>query len=97
MNPYNPNADLIYINRYIVQDLNKNPKLPYEDKSFDAVVCALSIDYLNKPLKVMAEVARVLRPGGVVAIIFSNRLFLTKVQLPSTIHYLAMMIQLVPF
>uniref|UniRef100_A0A7S3Y3P7 Methyltransferase type 11 domain-containing protein n=1 Tax=Heterosigma akashiwo TaxID=2829 RepID=A0A7S3Y3P7_HETAK len=63
---------------YVVQDLNKNPILPYEDNSFDAVVCALSIDYLTRPLSVMKQVARVLRPGGSAAVVFSNRLFLTK-------------------
>jgi len=61
-----------------VQDLNKQPKLPYADAAFDVVTCTVSIDYLTKPLEVMAEAARVLRPGGVVAIVFSDRLFFSK-------------------
>lgn len=40
---------------------------------------ALSIDYLIRPLSVLGEVGRVLRPGGMVAIAFSNRLFIQKV------------------
>lgn len=40
---------------------------------------ALSIDYLIRPISVLSEVARVLRPGGMVAIAFSNRLFIQKV------------------
>ena len=39
---------------------------------------ARQIDYLTKPLAVMSEAARVLRPGGVLAIVFSNRLFFSK-------------------
>ena len=65
---------------WTVLDLNedKNVKLPYENESFDVVMCQLSIDYLIHPLEVMKEVARVLKPSGRVAIIISNRLFLTK-------------------
>lgn len=64
---------------WTVQDLNTDPRLvKYEDGSFDVVLCQLSIDYLTKPLEVLKEVGRVLRPGGTVQILFSNRLFLTK-------------------
>jgi len=64
---------------WTVLDLNKNnPRLPYDDSSFDTVLCQLSIDYLTRPLEVMTEVGRVLKPGGKVAILFSNRLFLQK-------------------
>ena len=59
-------------------DLNANPKLPFPDKSFDFVTCIVSFDYLNQPLKVMKEVARVLRPGGTVILSQSNRCFYTK-------------------
>jgi hypothetical protein len=64
---------------WTVLDLNDQPKLPYEDGSFDVVLCQLSIDYLIHPLEVMREVGRVLGPNGKVAIVFSNRLFLQKV------------------
>ena len=64
---------------WTVMDLNKDsPKLPYTDASFDKVVCQLSIDYLTRPLDVMKEVSRVLKPNGKVAILFSNRLFIQK-------------------
>ncbi len=52
--------------------------LPYEDSSFDIVLCQLSIDYLIYPLDVMKEVGRVLKPNGKIIILFSNRLFLQK-------------------
>lgn len=62
-----------------VLDLNKDSvRLPYEDSIFDKVICQLSIDYLTRPLDVMREVGRVLKPGGRVAILFSNRLFIQK-------------------
>lgn len=62
----------------VVQNLNQNPVLPFPDASFDAVVCCVSVDYLIHPVEVMAEAARVLRPGAPVALTFSNRLFPTK-------------------
>jgi len=61
-----------------VQDLNAAPRLPYPDASFDAVLCAVSIQYLTRPLEVFAEAARVLRPGGRVAVATSHRCFPTK-------------------
>ena len=62
----------------VVQDLNASPLLPFDDASFDAVVNCVSIDYLVRPVEVLAEVARVLRPGGVSVCTFSNRMFPTK-------------------
>ncbi|WP_370453290.1 hypothetical protein [Geodermatophilus marinus] len=38
----------------------------------------MSVDYLTRPIEVLAEVGRVLRPGGPVAITCSNRCFPTK-------------------
>ncbi len=61
-----------------VHDLNGDPTLPYADASFDAVVNCVSIDYLTDPVAVLAEVARVLRPGGLSVCTFSNRMFPTK-------------------
>jgi SAM-dependent methyltransferase len=62
----------------VVHDLNADPVLPFEDASFDAAVCCVSVDYLVRPLEVFDEVARVLRPGGTFACTFSNRCFPTK-------------------
>ena len=62
----------------VVQDLNADPRLPFADASFDAVLCCVSIDYLIRPVEVLAEAARVLRPGPPVVPTFSNRLFPTK-------------------
>lgn len=62
----------------VVADLNADPRLPFEDESFDDAVCAVSIDYLVDPAAVMKEVARVLRPDGRFVCTFSNRCFPTK-------------------
>ena len=37
---------------YVVHDLNADPRLPYEDGSFDVITNAVSVDYLAKPLEV---------------------------------------------
>ena len=62
----------------VIHDLNRDPVLPFPSESFDAVINTVSVDYLTRPLEVFAEVARVLRPGGLHLVIFSNRLFTTK-------------------
>jgi FKBP-type peptidyl-prolyl cis-trans isomerase 2 len=61
-----------------VQDLNQDPRLPFENASFDGAVCTVSVEYLTDPFSVFREVARVLRPGGVFAVTFSNRWFPPK-------------------
>ena len=61
-----------------VHDLNADATLPFEDGSFDDIVCCVSVDYLTRPLDVFAEVVRVLRPGGRLVCTFSNRCFPTK-------------------
>ena len=66
------------LSRALQQDLNKNAKFPFRDNSFDAVTCVVSFDYLTKPLEVMKEIQRVLRPGGSVILSQSNRCFFTK-------------------
>lgn len=61
-----------------VHDLNRQPALPFADNTFDAAVCSLSIEYLTRPLAVLVEVHRVLRPGGLFVVSFSERWFPTK-------------------
>jgi SAM-dependent methyltransferase len=77
------NADELAANamadHWSVGDLNADPVLAHDDATFDAVTCAVSIDYLTRPLDVFTEVARVLRVGGVFVCTFSNRCFPTKV------------------
>ena len=62
----------------VVHDLNADPTLPFDDASFDAAVCCVSVDYLVHPVAVFRDVARVVRPGGLFVCTFSNRCFPTK-------------------
>mmetsp|Transcript_35090 Transcript_35090/g.89774 ORF Transcript_35090/g.89774 Transcript_35090/m.89774 type:complete len:313 (+) Transcript_35090:193-1131(+) len=63
---------------YAVKDLNEDPTLPYDDNTFDVITNAVSVDYLNRPREVFKEMHRVLKPGGVAMMSFSNRCFPTK-------------------
>ncbi len=38
--------------------------LPFEDEAFDAVTCLESLEFMPRPLDVLAEMVRVLAPGG---------------------------------
>ena len=64
--------------RRFVQNLNGAAALPLADAGVDAVTICVSVQYLQRPVAVMQEVRRVLRPGGPVVITFSNRCFPTK-------------------
>jgi SAM-dependent methyltransferase len=66
------------LDEWFVQDLNSEQRLPFADGRFDAVCCALSVQYLQYPGRVFAEFRRVLAADGVVVVSFSNRLFPTK-------------------
>lgn len=66
------------LDEWVVHDLNSNPVLPFESAAFDAAVCTVSIQYLVHPIEVLRDLRRVLRPGGVAALAFSNRCFPTK-------------------
>jgi len=66
------------LDEFFVQNLNADPKLPLADTTFDAVLNTVSVQYLENAPAVFAEVNRVLKPGGVVIISFSNRMFPTK-------------------
>jgi len=58
--------------------LNITPTLPFADNSFDAVLIAVSIQYLVKPVEVMTEINRCLTTGGQCIVAMSHRLFPTK-------------------
>ena len=64
--------------RHVVRNLNEEPALPFEGAAFDAVLCCVSVQYLQRPVAVFGEVARVLRPGAPFVVTFSNRCFPTK-------------------
>ncbi|MBD3884397.1 class I SAM-dependent methyltransferase [Phormidium tenue FACHB-886] len=66
------------LDHYFVQNLNQNQLLPLPDQSFDAVLNTVSVQYLQRPEAVFAEIYRVLKPGGIAILSFSNRMFYQK-------------------
>lgn len=66
------------LNHYFVQNLNENPKLPLPDSDFDAVLNCVSVQYLQYPEAIFTEIHRILKPGGIAIISFSNRMFFQK-------------------
>ncbi|MBH8564331.1 class I SAM-dependent methyltransferase [Nostoc sp. CENA67] len=66
------------LNHYVVQNLNDNPQLPFADEDFDAVLNCVSVQYVQYPEAVFSEIYRILKPGGVAIISFSNRMFFQK-------------------
>ncbi len=66
------------LTRFFVQNLNQDLKLPLPDTSFDAVLNTVSVQYLQYPEAIFAEIHRVLKPGGVAIVSFSNRMFYQK-------------------
>lgn len=66
------------LSRWFVRNFNRDPTLPLSDASADAAMICVSIQYLQQPVELLRDVARVLRPGGPIVIGFSNRCFWTK-------------------
>jgi len=63
---------------YRLHDLNRAPRLPFKEGTFDLVVNTVSVDYMVDPFTVFEEISRILKPGGLLLVIFSNRYFPTK-------------------
>jgi len=63
---------------HVVHDVNRDPRLPFGDASFDGAMCAVSVQYLIHPVLLFREARRVLRPGAPFVVSFSNRCFPTK-------------------
>jgi len=54
-------------------------QLPFPDASFDAVVMVRVMHHLVEPQKALAEITRVLKPGGVLVFNFSNKINPNKI------------------
>jgi SAM-dependent methyltransferase len=65
-------------NSHFVQNLNQDLQLPLADESFDAVLNTVSVQYLQYPEAIFAEVYRILKPNGIAIFSFSNRMFYNK-------------------
>ncbi|MBO1068124.1 MAG: class I SAM-dependent methyltransferase [Dolichospermum sp. DEX189] len=66
------------LNHYFVQNINTNLQLPFPDQDFDAVINCVSVQYIQYPEAIFSEIHRILKPGGIAIISFSNRMFFQK-------------------
>ena len=64
--------------RYWVQNLNRDQRLPLADASVDVALIVAGWQYLQQPEAVAAELLRVVRPRGQLIVAFSNRMFVQK-------------------
>lgn len=55
--------------------------LPFANGSFESVVCSEVLEHVEDPSAVMAEISRVLRPGGVFVFSLPNRTLLSRLVL----------------
>jgi len=68
----------IRLDSFWVQDLNVNHKFPLDDSSIDVCLMAAAWQYLQYPEEIAAEIKRVVSPGGLLIVSFSNRAFWIK-------------------
>lgn len=66
------------LDSYFVQNLNQNPQISLKNEDFDAVLITVSVQYLQYPEAIFAEIYRILKPEGLVIVSFSNRMFYQK-------------------
>ena len=61
------------------RNFNEDPSLrELQEGSFDAVLITVSIQYMQRPVELLKEAYRVLKPSGVLVVSFSSRMFFTK-------------------
>lgn len=59
---FSPNSDAD-----VIHDLNKFP-YPFESNTFDEVICRQVLEHLDDVFKVLEEIHRVTKPGGIIRI-----------------------------
>lgn len=66
------------LSRFVVQNLNSDPILPFQDDCFDAVLLCDGLAYLVRPQAVLEEILRVLKPGLPLIVTFSDQVLPAK-------------------
>jgi len=75
-------SDNIHLREVLVYD---GGSFPVDDDGYDAVVCNYVLEHVENPEKTVAEIRRVLRPGGVFAF-----------RTPNRFHYVSLISALTP-
>ena len=71
-------AENPFLDEWCVQDLNRNPRLPFATGEFDGAAICVSVQHLTRPCEVIREAGRVLKPGAPLIVTFSNRCVPTR-------------------
>jgi SAM-dependent methyltransferase len=71
-------AENPFLDEWHVQDLNCNPRLPFDTAEFDGAAICVSVQHLTRPCEVIREAGRVLKPGAPLIVTFSNRCLPTR-------------------
>jgi SAM-dependent methyltransferase len=71
-------AENPFLDEWCVQDLNRNPGLPFAAGEFDGAAICVSVQHLTRPCEVIREAGRVLKPGAPLIVTFSDRCVPTR-------------------
>ena len=66
------------LDRFWVQNLNKNQNIPIEDSSIDVCLIVAGWQYLQYPENLSLELSRIIKSESLLIISFTNRAFWTK-------------------
>jgi len=65
-------AENPFLDEWREQDLNRDPHLPFAAGEFDGATICASVQHLARPLEVLREVGRVVKPDGPLVVTFSR-------------------------
>jgi SAM-dependent methyltransferase len=71
-------AENPFLDEWCVQDLNRNPGLPFAAGEFDGAAICVSVQHLTRPCEVIREAGRVLKPEAPLIVTFSDRCVPTR-------------------
>jgi SAM-dependent methyltransferase len=66
-------AENPFLDEWRVQDLNRDPHLPFASGEFDGATLCVAVQQLTRPREVIREIGRVLKPGAPLVVTFSQR------------------------
>lgn len=66
-------AENPFLDEWLEQDLNQDWRLPFAEGAFDGAALCVGIQYLTRPVELLCEVGRVLKPRAPLIVTFSDR------------------------